>query len=102
MTARGLAVLVAVAACSKGPQSTAPTAAPKDAAEPTGKPEPKGPTMSADAVIKADYTQAGWGEPEKIKQSPHVPGLYDVDGESRVLVHQGKVADGGGLPALSG
>jgi len=57
--------------------------------------------MSDDAVIKAYYKQQGWGEPAKIKQSPRVPGMYDVDGESQVLVHDGKLVEGGGLAAFT-
>jgi hypothetical protein len=106
MIARGLVVLLVAAGCSKGPQSSAtPTPPPKDAADAApqapAKPDERGSNMSDDAVIKAYYKQHGWGEPEKIKPSSHVPGLYDVDGEGRVLVHQGKIAEGGGVAALT-
>jgi len=111
MTAHRIVVLALVAGCSKGPQSTA-TAAPKDdaatavatpdAAQPAGNPDDKGPTtMTDDAVIKAYYKQHGWGEPVQIKPIARVPGLYDVEGESKLLLQGGRVVEGGGLPAFT-
>lgn len=111
MTAYRFAVLAVVVGCSKAPQSTA--AAPKDAAATTAPTAPtvsidaaaavkdKGPKMSDDATIKAYYKQHGWGEPVQIKPIARVPGLYDVEGERKLLVHDGKVVEGGGLAAFT-